>query len=176
MPNWCHNTLEVSGSNDDIVPFVNRARRSPDERDQPLFFSNFIPEPEYDESQNNAALPDWWSWRIVNWGTKWEPNFEAPFMALGSADSDPGMEKNKLLLRERADGEMFVTYEFDTAWSPPIPVVRAASEQHPNLHFRLTFGEPGGGYGGELVVAGGVIIHEEEGEASGYLPPEKMWF
>jgi hypothetical protein len=176
MPNWCHNTLEVTGDSEDIIAFINKARRSPDERDQPLFFTNFVPEPEYSEEQEGGTMPVWWHWRIENWGTKWEPTFETPAIALGASEAEPGAEKERLSLEDAPNGEMRVSYEFDTAWAPPIQVIFAASRQHPDLHFRLTYGEPGDGYGGLIEIVGGLIVAEEDGEAEEYLPPEKMWF
>jgi hypothetical protein len=176
MPNWCHNNLEVIGLEDEILAFVNKARELPkgEEHPQPLFFANFVPEPDYDEG--DEVMPGWWNWRVENWGCKWEPNFEAPFMALGLEGSDPGAEKEKLDIQALGDGQSLVTYEFDTPWGPPGPVFDQASKQHPNLFFRLVWGEPGGDFGGKCEWKDGETVHFEEGEASDYLPEEKMWF
>lgn len=172
MPNWCHNTLEVEGPKDSVAEFVNKARQSPPDTDyeQPFFFANFLPEPDHDGAE------DWWAWRINNWGTKWEPNFGQPFMALGIEGADPGAEKEQLNLRDTGEGVMEVSYEFDTAWAPPGPVIDAAAEQHPDLKFRLVWGEPGENFGGKCEWADGSETHFEEGDASDYLPEEKMWF
>ena len=177
MPNWCHNTLEVIGSEEEVAAFVNKARECSEElHPQPLFFANFVPEPEHDEANDHSAMPDWWNWRIENWGTKWEPNFEAPFMAIGMEGSDPGADKEKLEIQKLGDGQAIVTYEFDTAWGPPGPVFDAAAKQHEDLFFRLVWGEPGSDFGGKCEWKGGETVHFEEGEAADYLPEEKMWF
>lgn len=172
MPNWCHNTLEVEGPKDEIAEFVNKARKTPPEteHEQPLFFANFVPEPDYDGKQ------DWWAWRCENWGSKWEPNFGQPFIAIGTEDSDPGAEKDQLDIQDLDEETMRVSYEFDTPWGPPGPVIEAAAQQHPNLKFRFVWGEPGGDFGGKCEWAEGEATHFEEGAASDYLPEEKMWF
>lgn len=169
MPNWCHNTLRVEGAEEDVIEFVNRARTSSGDGDQPFFFSNFIPEPDYENEG------DWWGWRIENWGTKWEPNFGGPFLAMGAPGSDPSAAKNQIDL-QGSDGELSVSYEFDTAWAPPVPVIRAASRQHPDLQLEIVWGEPGGDFGGRARFVGGLCVYEEEGDAEEYLPEEKMWF
>lgn len=188
MPNWCHNTLEVIGPADEVAAFVNKARELPESEThpQPFFFANFIPEPDYEaenvepaypsEEGSDSVMPDWWNWRVTNWGTKWEPNFGQPFIALGSEGSDPSAEKDQLQLQELGDGISAVSYEFDTAWSPPGLVIQAAAKQHPSLFFRLVWGEPGEGYGGKCEWSDGKESHFEEGEAADYLPEEKMWF
>jgi hypothetical protein len=54
---------------------------------------------------------DWYSWGIKNWGTKWN--------ATDSYVSDSG------------------DVCFNTAWSPPIPVIRKLAELFPDLIFEL---------------------------------------
>ena len=48
-------------------------------------------------------------------------------------------------------------------------------EQHPELEFVLRFGEPGGGYAGEVSVEGSEVI-ETVLELDEVLAPEEMWF
>lgn len=54
---------------------------------------------------------DWYSWRIQNWGTKWNAY---------SVDL------------ERTD-DTTVELKFDTAWSPPEPIFAAIAEKFPDL-------------------------------------------
>ena len=44
MPNWCHNTLTVSGDESHVLAFVERAKSA----EAPLSFNNFVPEPPDD--------------------------------------------------------------------------------------------------------------------------------
>lgn len=186
MPNWCHNELEVIGPEEEVIAFVNKARELPTETEhpQPFFFASFIPEPDYKTEEIDPLFPelskeakgDWWDWRVRNWGTKWEPNFGSPLFAFGAEGADPHAEKDKLNIRTIGNGESLVSYEFDTAWAPPVPVIESAAKQHPDLFFRLVYGEPGEDFGGKIEWTAGEESHSEEGLAADYLSEEKMWF
>ena len=63
MPNWCENTLIVTGSNDRVKQFMEETCHEKDNGDKELRFSAHFPEPDG---------VDWWNWRVANWGTKWE--------------------------------------------------------------------------------------------------------
>jgi hypothetical protein len=62
--------------------------------------------------------PGWYGWSIANWGTKW-----------GAYDYK---------MRDH------VTFEFQTAWSPPEPILRALSAKHPLVVFKVTSVDEGG--------------------------------
>jgi hypothetical protein len=58
----------------------------------------------------------WYDWNIKNWGTKW-----------GSFNGS--MEFDKKYGDE-------VSYKFDTAWSPPAPILEALREKFPDVSIR----------------------------------------
>lgn len=256
MPNWCHNTLTVSGESDELMKFVEAAkpkeenyRQQYDEMwvpegeekpswekwwslisdNQPLSFESLFPQPPEEELKKletlvpctmcgaHGELPEspeqaeergakwyewmdpetredrtcnscqgtkkerqlgtyegWYSWRLENWGTKWDASFDGPFMALmthDDADLDVSVETQGATVTPTV-----AVYKFDTAWGPPVPFVGGASERFKELEFVLRFGEPGNGFAGEVKYVAGVCMHDEELEVEEVLAPEEMWF
>jgi hypothetical protein len=77
----------------------------------------------------------WYSWCLENWGTKWN--------AYGQND-----ERN-------SDNVIY----FQTAWSSPIPVIKALSEKYPNNEFKIEYAdEDTGSNCGSIVFKNGVMI------------------
>ena len=75
------------------------------------------------------------------WGTKW--NAVEPYNS--NIQPDNGF-----------------SLSFQTAWSPPIPVYVALSEQHPEITIDVTFSEYGSDYQGRMVFKAGETIFERE--------------
>ena len=117
--------------------------------------------------------PGWYEWRIQNWGTKWDASFSEPFGALGAEEANPELSVQALGLTE---SDQVAIYKFDTAWSPPMPVIEQASEQFPELRFTLRFAEVGNGYAGEVTYQVGIEQDSKELEVEEVLAPEEMWF
>ena len=61
MPNWCSNSINITGDNEDIKKLLIEAKS--DESDFTL--NNLVPIPK-------EAEEDWYNWRVENWGTKWD--------------------------------------------------------------------------------------------------------
>jgi hypothetical protein len=113
MPNWCNNTLYLSHKDPTMLEKAVKAWNDG------KFLSVMIPEPDYEgyqdceikDRENGSHMPDWWHWRIANWGTKW----------------DIGLDSDLDNKAEIKDGQMSVY--FDSAWSPPIQAYDALTEQ-----------------------------------------------
>lgn len=67
---------------------------------------------------------DWYNWSCQNWGTKWDVDHN------GNVDFE----------QQSPTTARFV---FDTAWSPPVPVMEALSELFPKLEIHLRYNEEG---------------------------------
>jgi hypothetical protein len=165
MPNWCDNDLRITGKKELLEAFSEAAAS----RDTHLDFNNFVPYPERYREQDKAANEArekadkgeidreaaWavkdgfnsggYEWCCSNWGTKWN--------AKDVSVSD-FVERSML-------------YTFSTAWSPPIPVVKAMSEKFPKLVFTLRYYECGVGFKGVYKVKNGEVLDQMEGAYRG---------
>jgi len=176
MPNWCDCELRVEVKDtknkeqenkglSELKKFKNFARKG----ENVLETNNFIPYPKRFKEQTRLAekhnkklnelskeetksfkmMSDGFNsggydWCIKNWGTKW-----------GICDASMEMYHSEL------------EYWFQTAWSPPEPVIRKMSKMFPRLKFVLTYFEGGMGFNGLLVCKGGKVIEEKCGDYFG---------
>lgn len=179
MPNWCSNTLTISTTKDGRkVSKVLELIHTPasDDNDERIFdFDKVIPYPDNfklmdktarkfevelseantDEGRNAVcskygAEPDclWikdgynsggYSWCVENWNTKWNA---CEVQILSQDDSS-------------------ATLRFDTAWSPPIPVIEKLGQLFPDFRFELQYSEDGIGFEGNLVIDEGETQENE---------------
>lgn len=89
MPNWCINQTEISHSVPSMMERLNKAFEDG-------LFEEFLPTPVF-----LLEGDGWHSWRVNNWGTKWDVSLQEGGTFLFD-------NENKSILT------------FDTAWSPPI--------------------------------------------------------
>ena len=153
MPNWCENDLAVEGPKEVIEEFLKfaagAAGENPlDDEGSPFDFNKFIPYPQefqrLDEIaeawlKEHAGRPDYdyrarpkdgfnsggYDWCYANWGTKW------PACHVEVEGPVTGYDEKTLE----------VVFHFDTAWSPPMPVIKRAAELYPALRFELRYFE-----------------------------------
>ena len=160
-PNWCDCELIVRAKNKsamfDIDTFMAVAHS---EIHKDLDFNNFIPYPKKykdvdDKAKqwretNKCKIPPFkdgynsggYDWCIKNWGTKWN----ATAVRIGEYN-----------IKTRT---AVVIYDFQTAWSPPNPVVYKMSKMFPSLCFELKFFEGGVGYKGVFKCENGEIVKD----------------
>jgi hypothetical protein len=188
MPNWCENDLTIRGDAEEVAAFMDFARRECTTEDgydkqawtQYFHFSAFIPYPlvfsEPDEAcfawdkaaiaarATGGPMPEGprpqdgynrggYEWCIHNWGTKW-----------GAKEPRLGKRKEHDLARGK---EVSQVIHFDTAWSPPLPVVRKAAETFPNLTFDLRYYECGAAFHGRLKLEKGKEVINQRGAYHG---------
>lgn len=180
MPNWVFNSLCVSGNSEQVaqVKFqvgqpvtklideynfdTKEYTKQEITKSNPIFsFWNIIAPTDleayakqptfnasFDEMMNGAGN-DWYSWNNRNWGTKWD---------VGKWDNEEYSETEIV-----DEGSEFIIYRFNTAWSPPFPVIQELSKQYPELAVDLEYEEETG-WGGEITFKNGEIIDQKEYE------------
>lgn len=144
MPNWCDNILTVEGAPDDVRAFVECVK----DGDEPLSFERLVPTPPAMTDEDTAkalgrrsvgdsdrrAMPDWYNWRVANWGTKWD-----------ACDAS---------LSDYTEGDTNAEYHLNTAWAPPEMWLVTVAKMFPRLRFTLRFVEEGLDYAGYTVFRG----------------------
>ena len=133
MPSWVTNIMVVKGDSKDIYRFFVKYFKDGD-----FDFNNIIAEPESEEecperynlnvNPNDRIGPNsdgkdwfnWYDWRLVNWGCKWNARyvqfFDAPF-----GESIEEYKSNRLEIR------------FDTPWGHPGGIICKILEDNPHL-------------------------------------------
>lgn len=128
MPNWCENRLRIFGPETDLEKFKRQALgHAPWLTEQetlslppsPLNFHNLLPVPLHVLALGDGDALE--KWQQVNWGAKWEAS--------------------NVELMDESDTQL--SYGFDTAWSPPIELLKRISPDWPTLKFLLHYEEPG---------------------------------
>ena len=132
MPNWCFNSLQVEGPREKIDELIEKANHMGDEEEPTPYCMSF---------KNFLPYPngEWdYNWCVDNWGTKWDA-------------CDPYLEDG---------GGQDILYSFNTAWSPPTPVVEKMIKMYPELSFKMYYEEPGCDFQGELEGSNGEITND----------------
>ena len=170
MPNWCENDLTIEGKLERLQEFREKLRgQNRNGEDTPLNEDALIPYPEEfrkmdtEASQYLKEHPD--DWRnapkdgfnsggyercIQNWGTKWG------FCRVQEPE-----------LRKYGDDEGTLVYQFDTAWSPPLPLIKKMGELFPDLVFDLRYFEGGMQFNGIFRIENGQVTDERSGDYFG---------
>ena len=107
MPNWTTNEVTITAeSKKDLKTFVKQIRS----KDNPFDFDRIEPMPKNifrgnlgDKERKEHGKNNWYDWACENWGTKWN--------------------SCSTMAKRLSETEIF--YQFDTAWSPPIPIWEA---------------------------------------------------
>ena len=142
MPNICENEVSIYSEDSNQIRSFMKFVKS---KDCDFDFNKIVPSPNWNKTPDeNGELPTkvkrirnekgevvhtirsfptsgktddrWYDWNIKNWGTKW-----------GSFNGS--MEFDKKYGDE-------VSYKFDTAWSPPAPILEALQDKFPDISIR----------------------------------------
>ena len=140
MPNWCSNSLTITGPRADVQAFKTKAVghspwEQPEGKPDVLDFHSLVPVPEQVLQAGYESAG--YNWEKENWGCKW--GAEGPTIV--------------------DEWEGHLEYEFYTAWSPPIEFLQKVAVQWPALVLILAYEEPGTAYKGLAKFQG--EIHED---------------
>jgi hypothetical protein len=143
MPNWCNNSINISGSTETIKTLWDEANKegsgllnamkpmpkeledttSPTPQEGQAGYKG--PQPKVDGHDN------WYSWRNDNWGTKW--------------DIDPG---EGLEFTDNGDGTAQISGWFESAWAPPIQAYDTFLDDMDGCSLTADYHEPGMDFAG----------------------------
>lgn len=164
MPNWVYNTLSIEGSKEDVAK-VKAQLNKPFQKEEAVYsnpviaFWNIVAPPadkldEYfgthgyaDGKEQGNTEYNWYNFNVREWGTKWD-------IGVGDGESFSDTELQN-------ESETHLSYRFNTAWSPPLPVIEQLSLQYPKLEITLEYEEEQG-WGGEILWTeeGSTVINE----------------
>jgi len=126
MPNWCNNTITFTGPKEKIKAIWDEAK------DQDKFLQILYPMPTaLEETTSPSDSPNWYDWRVHNWGTKWD------------IDVEPGLE-----YREEGDTGIIQGW-FDSAWAPPIHAYEYFLTHNEDCSIKSYYYEGGCDFAGE---------------------------
>ena len=139
MPNWCNNSITISGPTDTIKQLWDDAKS--DESGFGLL-NAMVPMPKALEGTTSPApkesspqplvdgFGNWYDWRVQNWGTKWDI-------------TDEGLE-----FTDNGDGTSHISGWFDSAWAPPITAYNTWLDDMDNCSISATYEEGGMDFAG----------------------------
>lgn len=142
MPNWCGNTLVVTGPDTDVEAFVTATSNKAGS----LQFERLVPVPRGTKEQIESGEWDQIMVQVAAWGTKWDVTSDDNDASATPTILEPGA----------------VVWEFVTAWSPPNAWLHTVAPQFPTLDFELTYDEPGNAFCGYQVWEHGTLAEERE--------------
>ena len=152
MPNWCSNTLQISGNKEQLEMFKQKSIIKSGMDVDIFVMDGCVPMPkelaicegltpeQIVERRLKYGYDNWYDWCFENWGSKWDAH-----------ESYITEEENDL------------TIEFDTAWSPAIPYIKQVAKMYPDLIFDLYFMETGEWFAGRVTAKNEDVI-EQYGE------------
>lgn len=166
MPNWCMNTLLVTGPVDDVQRLLDTVEDS----ETSLSLAKIVTPPEAivnsvspqrneEEAEKLRALygaVDWYSWNVSNWGTKWD--------VTATIITDSNESKYGYKTHDQPETRT-VKFAFDSAWSPPTAAIAILAKQFPNTNIYHTYDEPGCDFSGYNMYSKGVCVKEQEMES-----------
>lgn len=162
MPNHVENWLTFGGEEKEVQRALDQLKSD----ESALDFNKLIPYPEHFKLLDTAAekweknhqsdpfknRPDdgynsgGYAWCIENWNTKWN----------AYSISGPIWDSRKLKGFRKAH------ILFETAWTPPLPIIERLHELFPDIDITLNYFEQGAQFAGELYFIRKEYLEEDE--------------
>lgn len=149
MPNWCSNSIVITGDKDKIKK-IKRVLKSMDTKNDNIGIFQVLVGKDDNVSESQFHGGAWYQHNLDRYGCKWDTNWD---------DSNIDIE-----------GDECITMSPQTAWSPPEGFCRLLSQQY-GVDVRLEYSEPGCDFAGKLFIS---ADGDEESESYGYL--EGLYF
>ena len=127
MPNWCSNSITISGPTETIRQLWEDAEAAEG------LLNAMVPMPEELKDTvkgSNGDAVNWYDWAVSNWGTKWDVSLEG------------------LVFEDNGDGTASIDGYFDSAWAPPIEAYNTFVEDMDNCSLVASYHEPGMDFAG----------------------------
>ena len=126
MPNWCENEVEIWGLPKQTAKDLHEAAKE----GKLLQWIYPMPKKLEDTEAILESGQGWYSWRVNNWGTKWD------------------VDCHYYDVREYDGNSTVITLSFNSAWSPPRVAFEKLMEQYPEISVDHYYFEPGCDYVG----------------------------
>ena len=138
MPNWCNNSINISGSTDTIKTLWDEANKEGSGLLQAMkpmpkaLEGTTSPSPTTGTPQPLIdGATDWYQWCVNNWGTKWD------------IDPTEGLE-----FTDHGDGTAQISGWFESAWAPPIQAYDTFLDDMDGCSLVADYHEPGMDFAG----------------------------
>jgi hypothetical protein len=183
MSNKVENELLITGEKEDLERFKEFAKGFDEDLDTAIVLDmkNFVP---YTKNlSKNGDGSEIFDWCNENWGTAgyfreprllnrylraWKDLLLVCFIACNGSKEKLSDLRKMIQEMNLSLPEDELYYEFNTVWSPPIPVIKKMGEMFPYLNFELRYFEGRMNFNGILIIEGGKIILQEEGAYFGH--------
>jgi hypothetical protein len=188
MPNWCSNSLSVTGSEDDIRRFKLKANGP--EQSYHDYNAHGVSWPIHDDVRLKAlyeSMPESGESSVFSFHALFPVPSEVRQLPYDTARAKKLADRLCLTRTHvlggydwecanwgvkwgasnpdlQEDEDSFLQYIFDTAWAPPLDFLKKVSKDWPSLTFGLDYEEPGMGFAGEVEIWNGEETSHEERE------------
>ena len=153
MPNHVYSKMTITGNKEQLKDLIEKVTIKDEYGKDTFDFTRLYPTPEElknrqapfrltdeekeagtNEEELKASLiakygsDEWYNWNVSNWGTKW------------------GMYSIDMIATSDSEQEGYLSFYYQTAWSPATGLLQHISSLYPELQFNTTYADEGGGF------------------------------